>query len=74
MKMSITVEFELPETLADFQLPTGLAQRLHQLLDRQDEGGALTDAERLEAEGLVDVADMLDLLRVKSEKAARLKA
>ncbi len=72
--MSITVELELPDALADFQLPTGLSQRLHHLLDRQDEGGALTEAERLEAEGLVDVADMLRLLQVKTERAGRLKS
>ncbi|HEV7402557.1 MAG TPA: hypothetical protein VGO11_06520 [Chthoniobacteraceae bacterium] len=72
--MSITVEIEMPDALADFQLPIGLAQRLHHLLDRQDEGVALTEAERLEAEGLVDVADMLRLLGEKSDQAARLKA
>lgn len=71
--MSITIEIELPDTLADFQLPAGLAQRLTHLLDRQDEEGVLTEAERLEAEGLVDVEDMLTLLRAKSERAARLK-
>ena len=38
--------------------------RLTELLDRQDRGVPLTDAEQLEAEGLVDLAELLALLRL----------
>jgi hypothetical protein len=41
-------------------------QRLSQLLDRQDQGFPLTAAERLEAEGLVDLSEMLSLLKLRS--------
>jgi hypothetical protein len=38
------------------------------LLRKQDTGTTLTDAERHEAEGLVDLADLLSLLRLRSER------
>jgi hypothetical protein len=45
-------------------------ERLQALLDRQDRGEALTAAERGEAEGLVDLAELLSLLRLRAERAA----
>jgi hypothetical protein len=42
---------------------------LTELLDKQDQGTPLTDAERLEAEGLVDLAELLSLLRMRLERA-----
>jgi hypothetical protein len=39
------------------------------LLDRQDEGSTLTTAERQEAEGLVNLAELLSLLRLRAERA-----
>ena len=52
-----------------YRLPEGVQQRLTELLDKQDQGTPLTDAERLEAEGLVDLAELLSLLRMRSERA-----
>ena len=46
----------------------GVQQRLTELLDKQDTGTTLTDAERHEAEGLVDLAELLSLLRLRSER------
>lgn len=66
--MSITVELEVPEDLSRFRLPEGVAHRLEQLLDRQDSGVVLSDEERSEAEGLVNLAEMLSALRLKSER------
>jgi hypothetical protein len=40
------------------------------LLDRQDRGIRLTEAERQEAEGLVDLAELLTLLRLRAERLA----
>ena len=41
------------------------------LLDRQDSGKKLTNAERKEAEGLVELAEMLSLLKLKAERVWR---
>jgi hypothetical protein len=48
-----------------------LDARLQRLLDRQDRGQILTTEEREEAEGLVDLAELLTLLRLRAERAAR---
>lgn len=65
-----TVQIELPDELDGFRLPSAVDRRLQDLLDRQDRGSSLTDAERQEAEGLVDLADLLSLLRMRAERAA----
>jgi hypothetical protein len=57
---------EIPFELTRFQLPDGVQARLHSLLDRQDEGLSLSQAEREEAEGLVELAEFLTLLRLRS--------
>ncbi len=49
--------------LSQFKLPSGVNERLQNLLDRRDNGELLTDNERREAEGLVDLAEFLSLLR-----------
>jgi len=46
-------------------------ERLQDLLDRQDRGETLTASERKEAEGLVDLAEMLSLLSLRAQKAER---
>lgn len=67
--MTATIEIDLPADLAQFRLPSAVAARLQSLLDGQDNGQALTDAERSEAEGLVDLADLLTLLRLRADRA-----
>lgn len=64
--MLVVMEIEIPDDLADFHLPRGVDQRLHELLDRQDGGQALTTAERSEAEGLVSLAEWLSLMKLKA--------
>jgi hypothetical protein len=66
--MTITLEVELPADLARFQLPPAVAARLQSLLDRQDAGQPLTEQEREEAEGLVNLAEFLTLLRLRAER------
>jgi hypothetical protein len=68
MSQAIHLELEVPDDLARLRLPAGVQQRLTELLDKQDTGTTLTDAERREAEGLVDLAELLSLLRLRSER------
>ena len=65
--MSEALLIDYPNDLPRFRLPSGVKARLDQLLDRQDRGQELTDAEREEAEGLVTMAELLSLLRMRSE-------
>jgi hypothetical protein len=47
-------------------LPEGVERRLHALLDKQARGEPLTEDEVAEAEGLVDLADLLSLIRLRA--------
>ncbi|QDV32993.1 hypothetical protein [Tautonia plasticadhaerens] len=67
--MSLTIDVDLPADLDRLRLPAAVASRLRSLLDRQDAGHPLTAEERAEAEGLVDLADLLTLLRLRAERA-----
>jgi hypothetical protein len=66
--MTLTLEVDLPDDLARFQLPEAVAARLQTLLDRQDSGQPLTPQESAEAEGLVNLAEFLTLLRLRAER------
>jgi hypothetical protein len=66
VSQTIQLRLHAPGDLGKFRLPAGVQQRLSQLLDRQDQGFPLTAAERLEAEGLVDLSEMLSLLKLRS--------
>ena len=70
MSQVVTIELEIPDDLAHFRLPPGVQDRLQALLDRQDKVGTLTMAERQEAEGLVNLAELLSLLRLRAERAS----
>jgi hypothetical protein len=59
---------EIPVELTHFQLPDAVEERLQFLLDRQDAGDELTKAERLETQGLVELAEFLSLLRLRSQR------
>ena len=69
--MTLTLEVDLPDELAGLRLPDAVAARLQTLLDRQDSGQPLTVIERAEAEGLVDLAEFLTLLRLRAERTAQ---
>lgn len=71
MAQPILIEVEVPETLEGLHLPSGVHARLQSLLDRQDQGGELSPDERREAEGLVDLAELLSLLRLRSRRIER---
>jgi hypothetical protein len=64
--VTVHIDLEMPTDLARLRLPEGLDRRLRVLLDKQDQGHALTDDERAEAEGIVELADLLTLLRLRA--------
>ncbi len=65
------IDIDLPPELAQFRLPKAVADRLQTLLDRQDSGQPLPASERDEAEGLVNLAEFLTLLRLRAERSAQ---
>jgi len=71
MSEPVLLEIEMPEDLARFRLPKGVGGRLQALLDRQDRGEELTPEERTEAEGLVELAELLSLLRLRAQRYQR---
>ncbi len=68
MKTAIHIELPMPAGIAGFKLPPGVKRRLTALLDRQDSGTPLTAAERREAEGLVEMAEFLSLLKMRAKR------
>lgn len=66
MSKRVTIELEMPGDLARFRLPKAVNRRLQDLLDKQDRGEKLSATERREAEGLVDLAELLSLLRLRA--------
>lgn len=68
MHRHIHFDLELPADLDRLHFPEAVSQRLQKLLDRQDRGEALSAHERAEAEGLTNMADLLSLLRLRSER------
>ena len=68
--MTLTIDIDLPADLENFRLPVAVQQRLDSLLDQQDSGRELSEDERREAEGLVDLAEFLTLLRMRAERLA----
>jgi hypothetical protein len=65
MSQMVTIKLDVPDDLARFRLPPAVNTRLQELLDRQDSGKRLTPAERKEAQGLVNLAELLSLLRLR---------
>lgn len=67
---TVTLELDLPDDWVEFRLPPALDARLTTLLDQQDRSGSLAQSERLEAEALCNLVDMLALLKLRVERAA----
>ncbi len=67
----MTEIIEIPIELTQFQLPQAVQARLQSLLDYQDAGKKLSQAERQEAEGLVELAEFLSLLRLRSTRVMK---
>ena len=71
MTQQALLQIEMPIAAEKFRLPKSVNNRLQMLLDRQDSGKKLTNAERKEAKGLVELAEMLSLLKLKAERVWR---
>jgi len=71
MAESVRVELQLPKDWRRFRLPPALHERLQELLDRQDQTGRLSARERREAAALTELVDLLSLLRLRLELAAK---
>ena len=71
MAQHALIEIEIPLAVEQFKLPIGVSDRLQSLLDRQDRGELLIPTERKEAEGLVELAEMLSLLRLRAQRVWR---
>jgi len=69
--MTVTIDVDLPGELDRFRLPKAVAARLQTVLDHQDAGQVLTTSEREEAKGLVNLAELLTLLRLRAERTAQ---
>jgi len=74
MRRSVLVELDLPKDWQSFRLPEPLHERLQELLDRQDREGRLGPRERREAAALPELVDMLSLMRLRAELAAKRRA
>jgi hypothetical protein len=70
MSSTVQIEIDIPDDLAQLRLPEAVQERLNTLLDKQDGGHPLVDSERREAEGLVNLADFLSLLRLRVERVS----
>ena len=62
---------EIPLELTKFQLPEAVHARLQFLLDCQDTGNAVPQNERQEAQGLIDLAEFLSLLFLRSQRVQK---
>ena len=71
MTATLSIDLPVPKGLAGFTLPSGVQRRLTALLDKQDGGQPLSAAERREAEGLVEMAEFLSLLKLRSRRPGR---
>jgi hypothetical protein len=71
---TVAVELELPEDWQALRLPEALQERLQNLLDLQDAQGSLSSQERREAEALVQLVDMLALIRLRADAVQKRSA
>jgi len=71
MAQSVLVELQLPRDWRKFRLHPALHKRLQELLDRQDRTGKLSPKERREAAALTELVDLLSLMRLRAQLAAK---
>ena len=72
MGQAVHINLDVPAEYSAFRLPRALHRRLQFLLDAQDNGNSLTTDEREEAEGLVDLSELLTVLRMRAERVGAL--
>ena len=71
MPRPVLFELHLPKHWQKFRLPPALNGRLQDLLDRLDREGKLPTRERKEAEALVELVDMLTLMKARIAETGR---
>lgn len=71
MPQNSQIKIEMPVSAEKIRLPKAVDDRLQTLLDRQDGGDKLSSTERKEAEGLVELAELLTLMRLRSERVVK---
>ena len=71
MESPMTIRIEWPADLSRLTLPKAVQSRLQALLDQQSEDSPLSEKEREEAQGLVDVSETLTLLRMRAERVSK---
>lgn len=71
MSQAVMVQLDLPKDWRTFRMPRGLQARLQELLDRQDQTGRLSRRERQEANALVELVDMLSLMKLRARLATK---
>lgn len=71
MAQKLMVELDLPADWRRFRMPSALERRLQSLLDKQDHSGKLPPTERREAEALVELSEMLSLMKIRARVAGR---
>jgi hypothetical protein len=74
MKKATTITLALPEDMTQFSMPPALMHRLIELLDRIQTGPKLTSKERREAEAIVELSELLSLLRLQVIARTKRKA
>lgn len=67
----MTLQIDIPADIERLSFPEGLDRRLHALLDKQDSGQSLSPEEAAEAEGLVELAELLSVIKLRAAIAAQ---
>ena len=71
MSQVVVIQLEVTNDRARLRLRRAVDMHLQELLNRQDSGERLTATERKEAEGLVNLAELLSLLRLRIQRASK---
>ena len=73
LSMPKTPPLEMPalSNLGRLRFPPGVQRRFNELLERQNKGPKLTARERREAEGLVEMAEWISLLKLRARRASK---
>ena len=67
MSHTVKLTVPMPANLAKLRFPKALDERLHHLLDEQGRRGKLTAAEKREAAGLAQMANVLSILKLGAQ-------
>ncbi len=73
MGQSVLIELPLSKQWSRLRMPKALDRRLQDLLDKQDQQGRLSKSERSEAEALVEMSDMISLLKLRVARTSSRK-